>query len=276
MTPNTRTWLVTGATSGFGRAIVDVALERGDAVVATSRRTDGLDDLAGNDRALVTRLDVTDAADREAAVAAALERFGRIDVLVNNAGRTQVGAVEETTDDELRFLFELHFFAPAALTRLVLPAMRARGSGAIVQMSSVGGQVTAPGFGAYCATKFALEGLTETLQEEVAPFGIHTLIVEPGAFRTGLFRADAAYVSDEMPEYADTVGPTRAYVRDGHGQQPGDPVKAAHAIATALDADRPPLRLVLGADAIGNIRRRLASVAEELDGWEHVGAATAL
>jgi NAD(P)-dependent dehydrogenase (short-subunit alcohol dehydrogenase family) len=276
MTPNTRTWLVTGATSGFGRAIVDVALERGDAVVATSRRTDGLDDLAGNDRALVTRLDVTDAADREAAVAAALERFGRIDVLVNNAGRTQVGAVEETTDDELRFLFDLHFFAPAALTRLVLPAMRAQGSGAIVQMSSVGGQVTAPGFGAYCATKFALEGLTETLQEEVAPFGIHTLIVEPGAFRTGLFRADAAYLSDEMPEYADTVGPTRAYVRDGHGQQPGDPVKAAHAIATALDADRPPLRLVLGADAIGNIRRRLASIAEELENWEHVGAATAL
>jgi NAD(P)-dependent dehydrogenase (short-subunit alcohol dehydrogenase family) len=276
MTPNTRTWLVTGATSGFGRAIVDVALERGDAVVATSRRTDGLDDLAGNDRALVTRLDVTDASDREAAVAAAIERFGRIDVLVNNAGRTQVGAVEETTDDELRFLFELHFFAPAALTRLVLPAMRAQGSGAIVQMSSVGGQVTAPGFGAYCATKFALEGLTETLQEEVAPFGIHTLIVEPGAFRTGLFRADAAYLSDEMPEYAETVGPTRAYVRDGHGQQPGDPVKAAHAIATALDADRPPLRLVLGADAIGNIRRRLASVAEELDSWEHLGAATAL
>jgi NAD(P)-dependent dehydrogenase (short-subunit alcohol dehydrogenase family) len=197
-------------------------------------------------------------------------------VLVNNAGRTQVGAVEETTDDELRFLFELHFFAPAALTRLVLPAMRAQGSGAIVQMSSVGGQVTAPGFGAYCATKFALEGLTETLQEEVAPFGIHTLIVEPGAFRTGLFRADAAYLSDEMPEYAGTVGPTRAYVRDGHGQQPGDPVKAARAIATALDADRPPLRLVLGTDAIGNIRRRLASVAEELDNWEDVGAATAI
>jgi NAD(P)-dependent dehydrogenase (short-subunit alcohol dehydrogenase family) len=276
MTPNTRTWLVTGATSGFGRAIVDVALERGDAVVATSRRTDGLDDLAGNDRALVTRLDVTHAAHREAAVAAALERFGRIDVLVNNAGRTQVGAVEETTDDELRFLFELHFFAPAALTRLVLPAMRAQGSGAIVQMSSVGGQVTAPGFGAYCATKFALEGLTETLQEEVAPFGIHTLIVEPGAFRTGLFRADAAYLSDEMREYADTVGPIRAYVRDGHGQQPGDPVKAAHAIATALDADRPPLRLVLGADAIGNIRGRLDRLTAELDAWEPVGRATAI
>jgi NAD(P)-dependent dehydrogenase (short-subunit alcohol dehydrogenase family) len=271
-----RTWLITGATSGFGRAIAEAALARGDSVVATSRKTDGLQDLADEDRVLVTRLDVTDAAERQAAVAAALERFGRIDVLVNNAGRTQVGAVEETTDDELRFLFELHFFAPAALTRLVLPTMRAQGGGAIVQMSSVGGQVTAPGFGAYCATKFALEGLTETLQEEVAAFGIRTLIVEPGAFRTGLFRPDAAYFSSAMPEYQETVGPTRAYVRDGHGDQPGDPVKAAEAIITALDADDPPLRLVLGEDAIGNIRRRLDGLGTELDAWETVGRATAI
>jgi NAD(P)-dependent dehydrogenase (short-subunit alcohol dehydrogenase family) len=271
-----RTWLITGATSGFGRTITEAALDRGDSVVATSRRTDGLDDLAGDDRVLVTRLDVTDAAQREAAVAAALDRFGRIDVLVNNAGRTQVGAVEETTDDELRYLFDLHFFAPAALTRLVLPTMRAQGSGAVVQMSSVGGQVTAPGFGAYCATKFALEGLSETLQAEVEPFGIRVLIVEPGAFRTGLFRPDAAYLSDEMPEYADTVGPTRAYVRDGHLEQPGDPVKAAAAIVAALDADEPPLRLVLGEDAIGNIRQRLQGVSAELDAWAAVGAATAL
>ena len=276
MTDTTRTWLVTGATSGFGRTIVDVARARGDAVVATSRQINGLTDLEGDERVLVTRLDVTDAAEREAAVAAALERFGRIDVRVNNAGRTQVGAVEETTEDELRALFDLHFFAPAALTRLVLPTMRAQGSGAIVQMSSVGGQVTAPGFGAYCATKFALEGLTQTLQEEVEAFGIRTLIVEPGAFRTGLFRPGAAYESAEMPEYADVVGPTRAYVREGDGQQPGDPVKAAEAIVAALDADDPPLRLVLGADAIGNIRRRLESLTAELTRWEDVGAATAL
>ena len=183
-------------------------------------------------------LDVTAPDQREAAVAETLERFGRIDVLVNNAGRTQVGAVEETTDEELRSLFELHFFAPAALTRLVLPHMRRQGGGAIVQMSSVGGQTTAPGFGAYCATKFALEGLTETLRDEVAAFGIRTLIVEPGAFRTGLFRPGAAYESEPMSEYADTVGPTRAYVRDNDGLQPGDPAKAAQAILAALDADR--------------------------------------
>jgi NAD(P)-dependent dehydrogenase (short-subunit alcohol dehydrogenase family) len=273
---NDRVWLITGASSGFGRAIADAALERGDAVVATARRTEALSDLEGVERAHVAALDVTDPAQREAVIAEALERFGRIDVLVNNAGRTQVGAVEETTDEELRELFELHFFAPAALTRAVLPHMRRQGGGAIVQMSSVGGQVTAAGFGAYCATKFALEGLTQTLRDEVAGFGIHTLIVEPGAFRTGLFRPDAAYESAEMPEYAATVGPTREYVRTGDGAQPGDPAKAAEAILTALDADEPPLRLVLGADAIGNIERRLHALGDELEAWRAVGTATAL
>jgi NAD(P)-dependent dehydrogenase (short-subunit alcohol dehydrogenase family) len=271
-----RVWFITGTTSGFGRAIAEAALGRGDSVVATARRIDALEDIGDPERVHAVRLDVTDAADREAAVAEALDRFGRIDVLVNNAGRTQVGAVEETTDDELRDLFELHFFGPAALTRLVLPAMRTQGGGAIVQMSSVGGQTTAPGFGAYCATKFAIEGLSETLRDEVRPFGIHTLIVEPGAFRTGLFRPDAAYMSDEMPEYGETVGPTREYVRTGHGEQPGDPAKAAAAIMTALDADEPPLRLVLGADAIGNITQRLEGVSAELREWDQVGRATAV
>jgi NAD(P)-dependent dehydrogenase (short-subunit alcohol dehydrogenase family) len=270
-----RVWLITGASSGFGREIVEIALARGDSVVATSRRTESLSDLARNDRVHVLALDVTDATQRAAAVSEALERFGRIDVLVNNAGRTQVGAVEETSDEELRALFDLHFFAPAALTRAVLPHMRERGGGAIVQMSSVGGQVTAPGFGAYCATKFALEGLTETLRDEVAGFGIHTLIVEPGAFRTGLFRPGAAYMSAAMPEYDETVGPTRAYVRDGHGAQPGDPAKAAAAIIAALDADEPPTRLVLGADAIANIEGRLKDRADEIDAWRAVGEATA-
>jgi NAD(P)-dependent dehydrogenase (short-subunit alcohol dehydrogenase family) len=270
-----RVWFITGASSGFGRELADAALERGESVVATARHTESLAYAAEHERGHAIALDVTDATQREGAVAEALERFGRIDVLVNNAGRTQVGAVEETTDEELRALFELHFFAPAALTRAVLPHMRRQG-GAIVQMSSVGGQVTAPGFSAYCATKFALEGLTETLRDEVAPFGIRTLIVEPGAFRTGLFRADAAYLSAEMPEYAETVRPTREYVQTNHGAQPGDPAKAARAIISALDADEPPLRLVLGADAIGNIERRLGTVSEELDTWRSVGEATAI
>jgi NAD(P)-dependent dehydrogenase (short-subunit alcohol dehydrogenase family) len=271
MVSGTRVWLITGASSGFGRAIGEAVLARGDSVVAGARTTGGLPEGVH-----AVSLDVTDPAQREAAVAETIERFGRVDVLVNNAGRTQVGAVEETTDEELRSLFDLHLFAPAALIRLVLPHMRRQGGGAIVQMSSVGGQVTAPGFGAYCATKFALEGLTETLRDEVAGFGIRTLIVEPGAFRTGLFRPGAAYESDALPEYADTVGPTRAYVRGNDGLQPGDPVKAAQAILTALDADEPPLRLVLGADAIGNIEQHLTGVSEELAAWRAVGEATAL
>jgi NAD(P)-dependent dehydrogenase (short-subunit alcohol dehydrogenase family) len=271
-----RVWMITGTSSGFGRAIAEAVVERGDRVVATARRVEALADLAEHERVHVVALDVTDPAGREAAVGEAIERCGRIDVLVNNAGRTQVGAVEETTDEELRFLFELHFFAPAALTRAVLPHMRRQGSGAIVQMSSVGGQVTAPGFGAYCATKFALEGLTETLRDEVAGFGIHTLIVEPGAFRTGLFRPGSAYLSEAMDEYADSVGPTRDYVEQGDGTQPGDPAKAAAAILTALDAEQPPLRLVLGEDAIANVEGRLERLSAELQSWREVGAATAL
>jgi NAD(P)-dependent dehydrogenase (short-subunit alcohol dehydrogenase family) len=271
-----RVWMITGTSSGFGRAIAEAAVERGDRVVATARRVEALADLAEHERVHVVALDVTDPVGREAAVGEAIERCGRIDVLVNNAGRTQVGAVEETTDEELRFLFELHFFAPAALTRAVLPHMRRQGGGAIVQMSSVGGQVTAPGFGAYCATKFALEGLTETLRDEVAGFGIHTLIVEPGAFRTGLFRPGAAYLSEAMPEYADSVGPTRDYVTQGDGTQAGDPAKAAAAILTALDSDTPPLRLVLGTDAIANVEGRLERLGEELQSWRDVGAATAV
>ncbi|MBV9194394.1 MAG: SDR family NAD(P)-dependent oxidoreductase [Solirubrobacterales bacterium] len=270
-----RVWLITGASSGFGRALAEAALGRGDRVVATARDPGRLN-LAADDAVQVIALDVTDPAERLSAVDQALARFGRIDVLVNNAGRTQVGAVEETTDEELRSLFELHFFAPVALIRAVLPHMRAQGGGAIVQMSSVGGQVTAPGFGAYCATKFALEGITQTLHDEVAPLGIRTLIVEPGAFRTGLFRPDAAYHSQPMAEYAQTVGPTRDYVSGGHGLQPGDPAKAAQAILRALDADEPPLRLVLGGDAIDNIRARLDELTDELGRWEDVGRSTAI
>ena len=249
MTNNdTRVWLITGASSGFGRAIAEAALARGDSVAAGARSTEAFGSLPDGVHPLA--VDVTVPDQREAAVAETLEQFGRVDVLVNNAGRTQVGAVEETTDEELRSLFELHFFAPAALTRLVLPHMRRQGGGAIVQMSSVGGQTTAPGFGAYCATKFALEGLTETLRDEVGGYGIVTVIVEPGAFRTGLFRPGAAYESEAMSEYAETVGPTRAYVQGNDGLQPGDPAKAAQAILRIASVPEPPLRLLLGTDAV--------------------------
>jgi NAD(P)-dependent dehydrogenase (short-subunit alcohol dehydrogenase family) len=183
-----RIWLITGATSGFGRALTEAAVSVGHTVIGAARTPDRLDDLvsAYPDQVLPVQLDVTDTRRDLQVVADVVARYGRIDVLVNNAGRTQVGALEETTEQELRALFDLHFFGPAALTRAVLPHMRRQGSGAVVQMSSVGGQVTAPGFSAYCATKFALEGMTEALSQEV-DFGVRFLIVEPGAFRTGLF-----------------------------------------------------------------------------------------
>ncbi len=173
---------------------------------------------------------------------------------MNNAGHGQVGAVEETTDRELRDLFELHLFGPTALIKAVLPGMRAQGRGAIVQMSSMGGQIGVAGFSAYSATKFALEGLSESLAAEVAPFGIRVLVVEPGAFRTS-FSGGGLLESEPMDAYTETVGATRDMIRGMDGQQPGDPAKAAEAILAALAAEEAPLRLPLGADAVDGIVR---------------------
>lgn len=208
-----KVWLVTGAGSGFGRAIAEAAVAAGDVVVGAVRRPETLDDLvaAHPDQVEALRLDVTDVAAAGAAVRDVVDRHGRIDVLVNNAGRTHVGAVEETTDQELRDLFDLHFFGPTALVRAVLPHLRERRSGAIVQMSSMGGQMSFAGFGAYSATKFALEGLSEALADEVREYGIKVLIVEPGAFRTSLFEAYRAGVSSDTGTYA-KVGETRGFV----------------------------------------------------------------
>ncbi|MGW4637223.1 oxidoreductase [Sphaerisporangium sp. NPDC004334] len=271
-----RVWLITGASSGFGRAIAEAALAAGDTVVATARRPEAIDDLvaAHPGRAAALRLDVTDPARVAAVVAEVILWYGRVDVLVNNAGRSQIGAVEETTDEELRDLMELHLFGPVALVRAVLPHMRRQGSGAIVQMSSMGGQLSFAGFGAYSATKCALEGLSEALAEEVAPFGVKVLIVEPGAFRTGLF-GDALYRSDAMEAYRETVGPTRSMASGADGKQPGDPAKAAAAILAALQADPVPLRLPLGDDAVDALVSHADRVRAELLAWEPVARDTA-
>ncbi|MEU0071448.1 oxidoreductase [Streptomyces sp. NPDC006332] len=276
MSGNAKVWLVTGASSGFGRAIAEAAVAAGDTVVATARRTESLDDLvaAYPDRVDAVSLDVTDGARIDAVAADVLARYGRVDVLVNNAGRTQVGAFEETTDRELRDLFELHVFGPARLTRALLPQMRERGSGSVVNISSLGGQLSFAGFSAYSATKAALEQLSEGLADEVAPFGVKVLIVEPGAFRTNLFGKGAAYFSAENPVYAEKVGATRQLVRDGAGSQPGDPAKAAAAILLALDAERTPLRLALGNDAVDALTGHLDSVRAELAEWEKVSRGT--
>ncbi|KPC61359.1 oxidoreductase [Streptomyces chattanoogensis] len=276
MTENGKVWLVTGASSGFGRAIAEAAVAAGDTVVGTARRPEALADLvaAHPDRVEAIGLDVTDGGRIDVVAADVLARYGRVDVLVNNAGRTQVGAFEETTDRELRDLFELHVFGPARLTRALLPQMRERGSGSIVNISSFGGQLSFAGFSAYSATKAALEQLSEGLADEVAPFGIKVLIVEPGAFRTNLFGKGAAYFSQEHPAYAEKVGATRKLLQDGDGTQPGDPVKAAAAIRLALDAEKTPLRLALGGDAVDFLVGHLDSVRAELAVWEKVSRGT--
>lgn len=264
-----KVWLITGASSGFGREIAKVALADGDVVVGAARRPEALDDLvaAHPDQVEALRLDVADVAAAEAAVRDVVARHGRVDVLVNNAGRTHVGAFEETGDEELRALFDVHVFGPAALVRGVLPSMRERRSGAIVQMSSMGGQLSFAGFGAYSGTKFALEGMSEALADEVEEYGIKVLIVEPGAFRTSLFETDRAGASTDSGLYAKVTG-TRGFVADGDGSQPGDPAKAAALILTALQSDRTPLRLPLGDDGVTAVLGHLDQVREDIAAWE--------
>jgi len=276
MSEHSKVWLITGASSGFGRAVAQAAVAAGDTVIGTARRAEALDDLvaAYPDRVEAVVLDVTDGERIDAVAADVLARYGKVDVLVNNAGRTQVGAFEETTDRELRDLFDLHVFGPARLTRALLPQMRERGSGSVVNISSFGGQLSFAGFSAYSATKAALEQLSEGLADEVAPFGIKVLIVEPGSFRTNLFGKGAAYFSEENPAYAQKVGATRRMVQGGDGSQPGDPAKAAAAILLALDAEKPPLRLALGGDAVDFLTAHLDSVRAELTEWEAVSRGT--
>ena len=268
-----RVWLITGASSGFGRAIAEAALAAGDIVVAAARRTDALADLIASapERVTALALDVTDAGRISAAVAEVLDGHGRVNVLVNNAGRGAIGAAEETSDRELRDLMDLHFFGPAALTRAVLPGMRERGTGAIVQMSSMGGRFTFPGVGAYSATKFALEGWSEALAKEVERFGIRVLIVEPGAFRTSFNGPGALLMSQAIPAYDEQIEPLRTGMPDDDGKQPGDPAKAAAAIMQALDSAEPPLRLALGNDAVDAIAESLDNAKAELAAWERVG-----
>lgn len=273
-----RTWFITGASSGFGAAFVQHALELGDNVVATARRVEAIQVLAEREprRVLPVALDVTLPGQADRAVQQALERFGHIDVLVNNAGYGVVGAVEETPEAELRAQMETNFFGAVAVMQAALPSMRARGSGAIVNMSSLGGQLSFAGFGAYSASKFALEGLSEALAQELAPFGIKVLIVEPGAFRTGFADSGALKTMPALAAYEDVVGGTRRFAQGMHGTQAGDPLKAARAVARALQAPETPLRLQLGRDAVDSVREHAQRMLRELATWEAVAVDTVI
>lgn len=246
----TRRWFITGGTPGnFGMAFAVTALEAGDSVTLTSRRPQELATWAEQygDRVLVVPLELTDAAQVQRAVQAAEERFGGIDVLVNNAGRGWYGSIEAMDESSLRAMFELNFFAVLSVTRAVLPGMRARGNGWIVNVSSVAGLVSAPGFGYYSATKFAIEAVTDALRDEVAPQGISVLAVEPGAFRTNAYAGFADEpVEEPIPEYHDMLEQVRATFVEMDGVQPGDPLRGARAVLAAMAQDPPPRRLVLG------------------------------
>ncbi|MCV7217857.1 SDR family NAD(P)-dependent oxidoreductase [Mycobacterium crocinum] len=245
-----RRWFITGGTpGGFGVAFAEAALETGDRVVLTSRRPQELATWAEEfgDRVLVVPLELTDAAQVPRAVRAAEEQFGGIDVLVNNAGRGWYGSIEGMDESALRAMFELNFFAVLSLTRAVLPGMRTRGSGWIVNVSSVAGLVSAPGFGYYSATKFAIEAVTDALRDEVAPQGISVLTVEPGAFRTNAYAGFANEpVAEAIPDYHDMLEQVRAAFVEMDGVQPGDPRRGARAVIAAMAQDPPPRRLVLG------------------------------
>ncbi|WP_250038116.1 oxidoreductase [Paractinoplanes maris] len=266
-----KNWLITGCSAGFGRAIAEAALAAGDQVVATARRPATL---AGLGATRTAALDVTDGPQVDRVVAEAVRDLGHLDVVVNNAGHGSVGAVEEFTMDELRALMEVMFFGAVAVTKAALPHLRARGSGTIVQISSMGGQVTMPGFGSYCASKFALEAVSEALAAEVAPFGVRVLIIQPGAFRTE-FGGPRMHRSRTIDAYAVSTSATRSAVDTMDGTQPGDPAKAAAAIVEAVHSPDAPLRLALGGDAVDAIAAVLRQRETELRAWEKVSRGTA-
>jgi NAD(P)-dependent dehydrogenase (short-subunit alcohol dehydrogenase family) len=264
-----RTWFVTGCSSGIGLELCTQLLARGERVVVTARdrhKIEHFRDLHG-DRALVLSLDVTRCEQAAAAVGQALEVFGRIDVLVNNAGYGYLAAVEEGEEEEIRAIFDTNFFGLAGLIREVLPAMRARAAGHIVNISSVGGLVGNVAAGYYGATKFAVEGLSEALAKEVAPLGIRVTIVEPAWILTDWSGRSLRQTQRALPAYAPTAGARRQQIVRDHGKQPGDAARVASAIIAATDAKDPPLHLVLGGLGLQALEAKLRALQVELDAW---------
>lgn len=269
-------WLITGCSGGLGRTLAETVLRRGDRVVATARDPRRLQDLADAfpRTCRVTTLDVTHDGDAAAAAALAEREFGGLDVLVNNAGHGMMGAIEEGTPAEYRPLFETNVFGVIETTRAVLPYLRATGGGRIVMMSSGAGLVGIAGDGYYNATKFAVEGLSEALAQEVAPFGIATTIVEPGPFRTEFLGRSMRLAAAQMPEYAAMVGARRRYRADNDGVQPGDPAKAVAVMLRAIDSPRPPLHLPLGERAHQLARSKFSAFLTSMDAWEAIATRT--
>jgi NAD(P)-dependent dehydrogenase (short-subunit alcohol dehydrogenase family) len=270
-------WFITGASRGFGAEIVEKALADGHQVVATARNPRSITERFPNagGALIAAAVDVTDEAQIAAAVEAGLSAFGRIDIVVNNAGRGLLGAVEEASDAAARAVYDANVFGSLNVIRAVLPTLRSQRSGHIINLSSIGGFRSSPGWGIYSSTKFAVEGFSEALHDEVAPLGIHVTIVEPGYFRTDFL--DASSLETEaniIDDYAETVGVTRTHAGDVNHAQPGDPVKAAAAIVDLASAPEPPLRIQLGRDAFAGVAQKLEAVAQEQQAWRDVAVST--
>jgi NAD(P)-dependent dehydrogenase (short-subunit alcohol dehydrogenase family) len=269
MTDN-KVWFITGCSTGFGRELAKMVLDRGYRAVVTARDPAKVEDIAvgHEDHALVLELDVTDSVEVNVAVKSAEQHFGGIDILVNNAGVGYFGAVEESDEEEVRRMFEINFFGLSSMTRAVLPGMRKRRTGHIVNISSIGGLRSFPSLAYYHATKYAVEGFSESLALEVAPLGIKVTIVEPSGFRTDWAGRSAAEARNRISDYAPTAGRNLENIRGNSGRQAGDPVRAAAAIIAAVESPDPPLRLLLGKAALNGARGKLDSLKKDFDAWE--------
>ncbi|HTU25083.1 MAG TPA: oxidoreductase [Pirellulales bacterium] len=273
---NQLVWFITGTSQGFGHELVRAALGRGDRVVATSRQPEKVAQkfAAAADRLLALPMDLSQPQEIAAVVDAAVARFGRIDVLVNNAGHGIIGAVEEASDAEVEKVFAINVFGLLRVTRAVLPVMRSQRSGHVVNLSSIGGLVGFAGFGIYNATKFAVEGLSEALAKEVAPLGIHVTLIEPGPYRTDFLGGSLAVVATELSDYASTSGQIRAARSARHGAQAGDPVRAADAMVEAVTSSQPPLHFIMGAYAYQQAEQKLAALRGDMQAWRALGVST--
>jgi NAD(P)-dependent dehydrogenase (short-subunit alcohol dehydrogenase family) len=270
-----RTWLITGSSRGLGNALARAVLASGDRLVATARDPGTLTDLLpiGRDRVILLPLDVTDEAAAARAVASAVAHFGGLDIVVNNAGYGNVAPIEDTSIAEFRTQIDTNLFGTIIVTKAAIPLFRERRRGHFFQISSIGGRAGATGRGPYSAAKFGVEGFSEVLAVEMAPFGVRVTIVEPGGFRTD-FAGSSTQISAGNPAYAETVGKTAAMQRDYDGKQPGDPDRAAQAIIAVAAADNPPLRLVLGRDAFARALRTDEARLDELHAWRATSAST--
>jgi NAD(P)-dependent dehydrogenase (short-subunit alcohol dehydrogenase family) len=263
-------WFITGCSTGFGRELAKHVLELGYRTVVTARNPDELNGLAAKGEALVLKLDVTDQGQIDAAIKAAEDKFDRIDVLVNNAGIGYFAAVEESEEDQVRRMFEINVFGLSRMIHAALPGMRKRRKGFIVNFSSISGLRSFPSVGYYNATKFAVEGLSEALWQEVEPLGIKVMLVEPSGFRTVWAGRSANDSKRQIDDYAATAGSWRSQVRANSGKQPGDPVRAAHAIVKAIESPNPPHRLLLGNDAYEAATAKLEELRKQFSAWEAV------